>query len=123
MEVIAQNIANANVTRGIDGRPYQRQLVVFESVLRDKEKGGSAVGTQPHQVQVARIEKDQRPFEMVHNPSHRDADARGYVAYPNVKVHEEMADMIAASRAFEANLSVVRTARLMAIQSLSIGKR
>lgn len=123
LEVISQNIANANVTRGIDGRPYQRQMVVFESVLKDKEKGLSGTSSQPHEVQVARIEKDPRPFQTVYNPYHPDADAQGNVSIPNVSIHEEMADMIAASRAFEANLSVVRTARTMAIQSLAIGKR
>jgi flagellar basal-body rod protein FlgC len=123
MEVIAQNIANADVTHGVDGQPYQRQSVVFESVLRDKEQSLQALGAQPKLLQVARIEKDRRPFKTVYNPDHVDADATGFVSMPNVNAHEEMADLIAASRSYEANLSVIRTARTMAIQSLSIGKR
>jgi flagellar basal-body rod protein FlgC len=122
MEVISQNIANANTTRGSDGLPYQRQQVVFEAML-NKQVGGFATGAEPAGVQVARIEKDQRPPRMVFEPGHKDADKNGMVAYPNVNIHEEMADLIAAQRAFEANLAVVRNARAMAMQTLAIGKR
>ena len=74
-------------------------------------------------MRVARIQKDERPFRLVHLPGHPDADASGMVAMPNVNIHEEMADLIAASRAFEANLAVVRNARTLAMQTLAIGKR
>ena len=117
MEVITQNIANANTTRGFDGKPYQRQQVVFEQVLQN------AQGTGPQQVGIARIEKDLRSPRLIFNPGHPDADADGMVAMPNINIHEEMADLIAASRAFEANLAVVKNARAMAPQTLSIGKR
>ena len=119
MEVITQNIANANTTHGFDGKPYQRQQVVFEKVLQ------SAQGTMssPQKVEVARIEKDSRPPRLIFNPGHPDADADGMVAMPNINIHEEMADLIAASRAFEANLAVVKNARAMALQTLSIGRR
>jgi flagellar basal-body rod protein FlgC len=119
MEVISQNIANANTTRGIDGRPYQRQRVIFETVL-DQAQG---LGSTPHPVAVSRIEKDSRPARLVFNPGHPDANADGMLALPNVNIHEEMADMIVASRAFEANLAVVRNARSMAMQTLAIGRR
>ena len=119
MEVITQNIANANTTRGFDGKPYQRQQVVFEQVLQGIQ--GTTVG--PQKVEIARIEKDVRPPRLVHNPGHPDADAEGMVSMPNINIHEEMADLIAASRAFEANLAVVKNARAMAFQTLSIGKR
>src|SRR5262245_34063804 len=104
MEVITQNIANANTTRGIDGKPYQRQHVIFESILNQAQ--GSA--TTPSGVSVARIEKDQRPPRLVFNPGHPDANAEGMLAVPDVNIHEEMADLIVASRAFEANLAVVK---------------
>ena len=121
MAVASQNIANANTTRGLDGLPYQRQSVVFESVLAGQQIGG---GAQPQKVQIARIEKDQNGPRMVYNPTHPDADkTTGMVAMPNVNVHEEMADMIVSSRAYEANLAVVRNARAMALQTLEIGKR
>ncbi len=122
MEVISQNIANANTTRDVDGQPYQRQQVVFESVL-DAQQRQDVTGANRSSVQVARIEKEMRPPRLVFNPGHPDADANGMVATPNISIHEEMADLIASSRAFEANLAVVRNARSMAMQTLSIGKR
>src|SRR6478672_9867730 len=120
MAVASQNIANANTTRGLDGKPYQRQSVVFESVLANEELGLG--GIDPQKVQISRIEKDQTPPRMIYNPGHPDADATGMVAMPNVNIHEEMADMIVSSRAYEANLAVVRNARAMAMQTLQIGK-
>lgn len=121
MEVISQNIANANITRGADGRPYQRQQVVFDTVLQ--QQGGADFGAAPAAVRVARITPDPRPPRLVYNPSHPDANKQGMVAVPDISIHEEMADMIVSSRAFEANLAVVKNARQMAMQSLSIGKR
>ncbi|HEY9174539.1 MAG TPA: flagellar basal body rod protein FlgC [Verrucomicrobiae bacterium] len=119
MDIIAQNIANAQTTRGPDGKPYQRQTVVFEDSLQQ------AVGAngQTPLLRVARVEKDPRPGKSVLMPGHADADAKGMVTMPNVNIHEEMADLITASRVFEANLSVVRNARTMAMQTLAIGKR
>lgn len=119
IEIISQNIANANVTRGLDGKPYQRQQVVFESMLRQAGSGEMAVP----QLQVSKIVSDTRPFRLIYNPGHPDADEKGMVAMPNVNIHEEMADMIVASRAFEANLAVIKNARQLAMQALSIGKR
>lgn len=122
MEVISQNIAHANTTRAEDGKPYARRQVVFESLLQEQNQlaFGSA---RPETIRVARIEKDSRPPRMIYNPGSPDADASGMVAAPNINVHEEMADLIVASRAFEANLAVVKNSRTMAMQSLSIGKR
>jgi flagellar basal-body rod protein FlgC len=121
MDVVAQNIANANVTRDVDGKPYQRQEVVFESVLcalqnADTPDAGSKT------VQIARVQKDARPPRMIYNPGHPDANAQGMVAMPNINIHQEMVDMIASSRSYEANLAVVKNARAMAMQALSIGK-
>ena len=119
LEIISQNIANANTTRGVDGKPYARQSVVFESVLRQAADGSQ--GTP--ELKVASILKDWRPPRLVLNPAHPDADAQGMVAMPNVNIHEEMADMIVASRAFEANLAVIKNSRMLAMQALSIGKK
>jgi len=117
LDVISENIANANTTRGPDGKPYQRQEVVFESALQQ-----AMDGQQVPTLKVAGIVKDPRPFEEVYEPGNPDADAHGMVSMPNVNVNEEMADMISASRTFEANLAVVKNARAMALQVLSIGK-
>ena len=119
LEVIAQNIANANTTRGLDGQPYRRQSVVFESFLRQAADGSVSTPT----LRVAGITRDQRPFRLVPMPGHPDADAQGMVSVPNVSIHEEMADMIVASRAFEANLAVIKNSRMLAMQALTIGKR
>ena len=122
MDVVSQNIANANTTHGLDGKPYQRQQVMFESVLR-AQQGSDASGTHLQTIQTARIEKDHRPPRMVFNPGHPDANAQGMVAMPDINIHEEMVDMITSSRAFEANLAVIKNAKAMAMQTLSIGKR
>ncbi|HEV7927389.1 MAG TPA: flagellar basal body rod protein FlgC [Verrucomicrobiae bacterium] len=121
MDVIAQNIANANVTKDVDGKPYQRQEVVFESVLNALQNSDSP-DAESKSVQIARVQKDNRPPRMIYNPGHPDADAHGMVAMPNINIHEEMVDMIASSRSYEANLAVVKNARTMAMQALSIGK-
>lgn len=119
LEVISQNIANANTTRGLDGKPYQRQQVVFETALQSARRAGALVDAQP---QVSRIQKDTRPGRAIHQPGHPDADANGMVVLPNVNLYEEMADMIAASRTYEANVAAFKNGRAMAMQALSIGK-
>lgn len=121
MEVISQNIANAHTVRGLDGKPYQRQQVVFEAVLQ--QHSSAAAGARPASVVVTRIEKDQRPPRLVADPTNPLADANGMVALPNIDIPTEMVDLILASRAFEANLAVVKNARSMAAQTLAIGKR
>mgnify|MGYP001236857050 CR=1 FL=1 len=119
MEVIAQNIANANTTSTPDGGPYQRQVVRFETILKNEFDPSNAV----QEVRVAGIEKDPRPAREFYQPGHPDADQEtGMVKFPNVSVHEEMADLISSSRATEANLAIIRTARQMALQTLDIGK-
>jgi len=123
LDVIAQNIANANTTRGLDGKPYQRQQVVFESVL-ERARFTNGVEPQMSGPRVARIERDTHPLRKVNLPGHPDADpATGIVQMPNVDVHTEMADLIASSRTFDANLAVLKTAKQMTMQALTIGKR
>ena len=122
LEIIAQNIANANTTHGPDGKPYQRQQVVFESALQQAQMNAGQGGSASLGPRVSRVEKDSRPFRLVYEPGHPDADASGMVAMPNVNLYEEMADMIVASRSYEANLAVVKNGRSMALQALSIGK-
>ena len=119
VDIVSQNLANANVTRGADGQPYKRKQVVFESLVNNAGANPNSGST----IRVTRVESDNRPFREVFKPDHPDADARGYVRYPNVNVHEEMVDLIASSRAFEANIAVVKNARQLAQQAMSIGKR
>jgi flagellar basal-body rod protein FlgC len=123
MEVISQNIANANTTKAENGEPYRRQLVHFESILR-KQMGqpNNVASNNLSQVEATKIIEDSRPFREVYQPGHPDASKDGMVQYPNVHIHEEMADMISASRAYEANMAVIRTSRTLATQTINMGK-
>lgn len=113
LEVIAQNIANAQTTDGPDGGPYQRRGVSFESVLEGVNQTG---------VRVGEVFTDRRAGPAVYNPSHPHADGEGMVRMPNVKMAVEMVDMIAASRAYQANLSASSISRQMAESALRIGQ-
>jgi flagellar basal-body rod protein FlgC len=119
MDVVSQNIANVNTMRGPDGKPYQRQQVVFSSVLTAAQGFDSV---QSQKVQVAQIQKDTRPPRMIYMPGHPEANAQGMVATPDINIHEEMVDYISASRTYEANLAVAKNAHTLALQALSIGK-
>ena len=121
LDVIAQNISNANTTRGLDGKAYRRQLVVFESALNEAQAGRGGIAMSGPR--VSHIVKDNSPLRTLFDPNHPHADSTGVVRYPNVSVHEEMADLIAAGRTFEANLAVLKTGKQMTMQSLSIGRR
>lgn len=120
LDFIAQNIANAQTTRGPDGRPFQRQIVSFESELvrAGSGIGGSGLST----VRVADVRPDPTPGQRIRDPGHPDADAQGMVTLPNVNLAYEMVDLITASRAYEANLSVAKNSRQMALKTLEIGK-
>jgi flagellar basal-body rod protein FlgC len=125
MDVIANNLSNANTTRTENGGPYRRQMLVFEArkspisefeqILQDKsaEWGG---------VRVKKIEEDQSPLRRVYDPSNPDADNDGYVNYPNVNVVAEMVDMISSSRSYEANVTAMNSIKSMATKALDIGK-
>jgi flagellar basal-body rod protein FlgC len=119
LEVIGENIANAQTTRGPGGLPYQRKVVSFEAALQQVYPGEGA--SQATGVRVASISTDRTPGDAIYNPSHPDADANGMVHMPNVNLAHEMVDLITASRSYDANLSVVRMARQMAQRALQIG--
>jgi len=112
MDLIAGNVANVNTTRTAEGGPYQRKLAVFQDIV-DAE--GKVLG-----VKVGGIGQDTAPARLVYEPGHPDANAEGYVAYPNVNIMMEMVDLISASRAYEANISSLQAAKEMAQQTLSI---
>jgi flagellar basal-body rod protein FlgC len=118
LDIVAQNIANAQTTRTPEGGAYQRQVVSFESELVQREGGGAAMQT----VKVGGITADRTPGQQVYNPQHPDAGPDGLVTMPNVNLAYEMVDLITASRAYEANLSVVKNARQLAMKTLDIGK-
>lgn len=117
LDIVAQNIANAQTTRTADGGPYKRQIVSFETELV-KRTGGLSLQT----VRVGGVTNDKAPGQQVYNPQHPDAGEDGLVTMPNVNLAYEMVDLITATRAYEANLSVVKNARTMAMKTLEIGK-
>jgi flagellar basal-body rod protein FlgC len=117
LDIVAQNIANAETTRTANGGPYQRQIVSFETELM-KRAGGATLQT----VKVGSITADPTPGQQVYNPQHPDAGPDGMVTMPNVNLAYEMVDLITASRAYEANLSFVKNARSLAQKTLEIGK-
>jgi len=119
LDVVAQNIANAQTTRTAAGGPYQRQVVSFETELIRNQ---GITGASLQSVKVAQVTTDHTPGQQVYNPQHPDAGADGLVTMPNVNLSQEMVDLITASRTYEANLSVVKNARQMAMRTLDIGK-
>ena len=117
LDIVAQNIANAQTTRTASGGPYQRQVISFETEMI-KQAGGQSLQS----VRVSGISADKTPGQQVYNPQHPDAGPDGLVTMPNVNLAYEMVDLITASRAYEANLSVVKNAKNMAMKTLDIGK-
>jgi flagellar basal-body rod protein FlgC len=131
MDVIANNIANANTTHTPGGGAFKRQLVVFAQKPGgpDGAAGGDTGDFDPAAanggqggVEVMGIVQDQTPDRLVFDPSNPDADARGYVHFPNISVVKEMVDMMAASRAYEANVSAMQEARNMSNAALNLLK-
>jgi flagellar basal-body rod protein FlgC len=126
MNLISSNIANANSTRTQEGGPYKRKDAVFASTSPSAASFKSALQNAAKKnsagVEVIEVLEDQNPPRLQYDPSHPDADQRGYVAYPNVNVVEEMADMIAATRAYEANVTASQAAKSMALKTLEISK-
>ena len=128
MDVISQNVANANTTRTEDGTPYVRKVVTFsekqgsygsfanifgEKVSRFKANGVKVSGT---------YEDNSSEGKMVYDPSHPDADENGYVTYPNVNIITEMTNLIDASRSYEANATAFDSIKSMALKGLQMGQ-
>lgn len=125
MNLISSNLANANSTRTPEGGPYKRKDAVFSATPiqnRFNRELDGASGKEVRQVEVTRIIEDQNPPRLQFDPGHPDANPQGYVAMPNVNVVEEMADMIGATRAYEANVTAVQAAKSMAMKTLEISK-
>jgi flagellar basal-body rod protein FlgC len=129
MDVIANNIANVNTTRTPEGGAFRRQLIVFAQKDDPTVPAGTSAfdplaTPRPVQagVQAVGIVPDQTPDKLVYDPQHPDADGQGYVHYPNVDVVKEMVDMMAASRAYEANVTAIQEARSMGSTILNLLK-
>ncbi|NLC28086.1 MAG: flagellar basal body rod protein FlgC [Campylobacteraceae bacterium] len=141
MNVISSNIANANTTRTAEGGPYRRKEVVFKAVEFDKalnEELGKTNNFLEYEnpldenllrasgkpgimsVIVDKVVRDDSPFKLKYDPSHPDADAKGYVAYPNINPVIEMADLIEATRAYQANVSAFQSAKTIAQSAIDM---
>lgn len=114
MDTITSNIANAQTTRTEDGGPYTRKVAVFKEALDLKMR--------PIGVTAIEIQDDESEYRKVYDPSNPDADETGYVTYPNVNILNEMADMIASTRAYEANVDTLTSNKAMYMKALEIGK-
>lgn len=120
MQTVATNMANARTTRTADGEAYRRRMPVFEA--RPTTPFGTQLEEAMERVHVTEIAESDDPFVRVFDPSHPDADADGYVEFPNVNVLEEMVDMMMTARTYEANTKVVTVTREMAGAALDIGR-
>lgn len=125
MEIVAQNLANADTTRTVAGGPYRRKLVVLEEITSNgtfaqalrASSAGSGGG-----VRVREVLDDTDDFKVEYDPTHPDANEDGYVQLPNVDTTQEMVDMMAASRLYEANVTAFNAMKAMATKALEIGK-
>lgn len=129
MDVTSENLANAETTKAANGQPYRRKEVVlqeaggagndFASVLSSVQGGGSS-GSTVNGVKVAGIVEDSSPLKRIYDPGHPDADKNGYVTMPNVNTVTEMTDLISSSRAYEANVTAMQTAKTMFSKTLDL---
>ncbi len=123
MGVIASNIANAQVTETSNGGPYKRKEVEFATVLNKSLIGGRNHKMMLNGVKIKGVTESKLPPNMVHMPGHPQANKDGFVSMPNVSIAKEMVDMIAASRSYEANTSVIASFRKMGERALNIIRR
>jgi flagellar basal-body rod protein FlgC len=124
MDVTAENLANAQTTRGANGQPYQRQEVVLQQVGGFGATLAGAMNSKPVAggVEVGGIVADPTPDKLVYDPGHPDANAQGYVRMPNVNPVTEMVDLISESRSYEADVTAMQTAKSMYSKTLDLLK-
>jgi flagellar basal-body rod protein FlgC len=128
MDVTSENLANAQTTKGADGQPYRRKEVVlqqagatgttFASMLSSMQGAGGAKSV--NGVRVSGIVEDSSALKRIYDPGHPDADKQGYVTMPNVNTVTEMTDLISSSRAYEANVTAMQTAKTMFSKTLDL---
>ncbi|MBL8695846.1 MAG: flagellar basal body rod protein FlgC [Planctomycetes bacterium] len=119
MNVIATNIANANVVNTPEGGPYKKRVVLFEPIFNDIARGLKPAPTLGVR---ARVDVDKTPGERVHDPSNPYADPQGYVEHSNVKPMFEMVDLMLSARSYEANLSAMKAYREMVMRTIQMGR-
>lgn len=125
MDVIAENLANAETTRTANGEPYRRKITVMgerQETTFSKYLSQSTARFTGNGVRVTEIAEDESDFKMVYDTSHPDADENGYVRMPNVDTVKEMIDMMTATRSYEANITAINTFKSIASKGLEIGR-
>lgn len=124
MDMALQNLANQNTTRTANGEPYRRKQVIFQErgISFEKALRTEAARVDGGGVRVTRVVESQRDFIPVYDPAHPDANEEGYVMMPNVDSTEERIDLMAASNAYEANLTALSLVKSLALKALEIGK-
>ncbi len=122
MDLISDNLANVNTAKTKEGGPYQRKVPVFMEVLDNYMSDNGRLIAKPAGVKVLRIEPDGNPPRMVFDPSNPDANADGYVLYPDINPVSEMVNLITASRSYEANVTAFNAAKTIFSASLELGK-
>lgn len=123
MDTISSNIVNAGTTRGKDGKPYVRKIAMFQENLKEAyNKSNGKVEDKLNGVKAIGIVDDESELIKVYNPSHPDADEEGFVTMPNVNISNEMVELIASSRAYEANVNAMNAQKSMFLKTLEIGK-
>lgn len=123
LDTISSNLANIETTSTPEGGPYKKKSVYFQSTpLSFKEELDGSLRRATQGVKVTKVLEDQSPPRKIYNPTHPDADGEGYVAMPNVNHMEEMVDMMSATRSYQANATVIKSAKRMAMKALEIGR-
>ncbi len=127
MDVISNNIANVNTTVTENGTPFRRKMVTFQERTTTDFVVPMNISSDDNRetgngVRVVGITEDNSPFKYVYDPSHPQANKDGYVEMPNINIVSEMTDMITATRAYEANVNIINSAKGMAQAALNIGK-
>ncbi|MBU4191256.1 MAG: flagellar basal body rod protein FlgC [Proteobacteria bacterium] len=124
LNVISMNIANMRTTKTLEGGPFQRKSVSFESTpvySPFDEAMNNQLNRELHGVKVLGVTADERPFKQVYEPHHPDANDLGYVYYPDINVVEEMTNMMNATRGYEANVQTIESVKQMFNKALQIG--
>jgi flagellar basal-body rod protein FlgC len=123
LDTISSNLANIETTSTPEGGPYKKKSVYFQSTpLSFQNQLDNSLRQSTQGVKVTKIIEDQRPPRKIYDPAHPDADGEGYVAMPNVSHMEEMVDMMSATRSYQANATVIKSAKRMALKALEIGR-
>ncbi|MFV0350224.1 MAG: flagellar basal body rod protein FlgC [Halodesulfovibrio sp.] len=125
MNIISMNLANAKTTRTAEGGPYRRKTVLMAATEVDhpfSKQMQSALDRELRGVRVMHVAQDQRPLKQVYEPGHPDANAEGFVSYPDINVVEEMAALMTVQRGYEANVATMDAVKTMYNKALELAK-